>query len=87
MVRACAPTIANRPGSSRSVQGVICGVRVEEIEDPLMQQAPPHPRSARHTRSGVKGIWRMRTPTAWWMAEATAGATPSMGISAMALAP
>ena len=47
-----------------------------------------HPlRNARHTRSGVKGISRMRTPVASKMALAMAGAMPSMGISSMALAP
>lgn len=39
------------------------------------------------TRSGVKGMSLMATPVAWRMALRMAGATPSLGISAMALAP
>ena len=39
------------------------------------------------TRCGVKGILRIRTPVASKTAFASAGATPSLGISAIALAP
>src|ERR1039457_6460845 len=43
--------------------------------------------SARSTSSGRKGSFRMRTPTAWKMALAIAGAGPLMGTSEMDFAP